>query len=109
LASPDEAQTERRRALPRTGRVVYYRFGAAASLLAAAAAVLLAVHPRGAPDSGRASASAEAPPLALLQSRSTASMFPPDSAGAASDRIDRIATYRARELRDNRYALWGVR
>ncbi len=47
--------------------------------------------------------------FALAQSRSTAPLFQADSAGAASSRIDRIASARSRDLRDNRYALWGVR
>jgi len=96
------AQTAR----ARRGQVVYFRFAAVTTALAVAAAVLLQVTSR-APES-----SAPAPdltPLALAQSRSTAAFFHPDSAGAPSERIDRIASVRGRELRNNRYALWGVR
>ncbi|HET7545041.1 MAG TPA: hypothetical protein VFK05_34480 [Polyangiaceae bacterium] len=87
-----------------SGRVLYYRFGGVAAALAVAAAVLLRLSPN-----------KSAPPapdlatLALAQSRSTAVFFRAESAGAPSERIDRIASVRSRELRDNRYALWGVR
>jgi len=56
-------------------------------------------------------ASATAP--ALQRSRSTADLFdaatPFPRAGGESGRVDRIANARAAELRDNRFALWGVR
>jgi len=87
-----------------SGRVIYYRFAGWGAALAVAAALLL-----------RLSTEKSAPPapdlatLALAQSRSTAAFFHADSAGAPSERIDRIASVRSRELRDNRYALWGVR
>lgn len=90
----------------RSGQVIFYRFAAVASALAVAAAVLLRLAPE---------LSKSSPPvpdlatLALAQSRSTAAFFRADSAGAPSERIDRIASVRSRELRDNRYALWGVR
>ncbi len=46
----------------------------------------------------------------LVQSRSTAALFPTKfETGKASQRIDRIASARGRELRENRFALWGVR
>jgi hypothetical protein len=66
--------------------------------------VLLAVLPR--------QADAPAPDLRILaqvQSRSTAPLFRVGSEGATSSRIDRIASARSRDLRDNRYAQWGVR
>jgi len=87
----------------RTGRLLVVRFASVAAALAIAAAVLLRLGnqlPQGAP----------APDLSTLaQSRTTATLFQPASAGAPSERIDRIASARSRELRDNRYALWGVR
>jgi hypothetical protein len=86
-------------------KVLYLRFGGAAAALAVAAAVLLSVGSRqnGAPAPGLQA-------LALVRSRSTAPLFPTAAtAGAPSARIDRIASVRARELRENRYALWGVR
>lgn len=53
-----------------------------------------------------------APPT-LQRSRSTAELFDPSTpfprAGGESARVDRIANARAAELRDNRFALWGVR
>ena len=91
----------------RPAKVIAYRFGGAAALLAVAAAVLLAIAPGVERD---AEAPNAVPDLkALAQSRSTAPLFQADSAGPASARIDRIASSRERELRDNRYALWGVR
>lgn len=54
-----------------------------------------------------------APVPVLQRSRSAADLF--DSAtpfprvGGESARVDRIASVRAAELRDNRFALWGVR
>jgi len=89
----------------RAGRVIYARFAGVGAALALAAAVLLRVLPVG-------RESAPAPDLAVLalaQSRSTAALFQVNSAGAPSERIDRIASARSRDLRDNRYALWGVR
>lgn len=90
----------------RMGKVVYIAFGGIGASLAAAAAVLLLVTRSGAPHQE----SASLPDLpALAQSRSTAALFVAESASAPSSRIDRIASARSRELRDNRYALWGVR
>lgn len=49
----------------------------------------------------------------LQRSRSTAELFdaatPFPRAGGESGRVDRIANARAAELRDNRFAIWGVR
>ncbi len=49
----------------------------------------------------------------MQRSRSTADLFdaatPFPRAGGESSRVDRIANARAAELRDNRFALWGVR
>jgi len=88
------------------GRVIYYRFAAVTTALAVAAAVLLRIAPE---MQKSAPPAADLTTLALAQSRSTAAIFRADSAGAPSERIDRIASVRGRELRDNRYALWGVR
>ncbi len=88
----------------RTSRWSYIRFGGALAGFAAAAALVLAVTAR----RSRAPAP-DLPALALAQSRSTAPLFRAAFAEPASARIDRIAGLRARELRDNRYALWGVR
>ncbi len=83
----------------RGGRVIRVVFGA--SLFLAAAAVLLLVLGRPRPS----------PPSAQLQrSRSTQELFSePFRPGEASARIDRIAMARSSDLRDNRFAAWGVR
>jgi hypothetical protein len=58
---------------------------------------------------------AAAPPLAAIEPlvplRSTQPLFrePFARAGGESARIDRIASARASDLRDNRFARWGVR
>ncbi len=84
-------------------RLSYLRFGSALAGLAAAAAVIVAVNAR----SSRAPVP-DLPALALAQSRSTAPLFPAAAALPPSARIDRIAGLRERDLRANRYALWGV-
>jgi len=88
------------------GQVIFYRFAAVATALSVAAAVLLQLTPEW------RKSSAPAPDLAsysLAQSRSTVELIQADAASAPSERIDRIASARGRELRNNRYALWGVR
>jgi hypothetical protein len=100
-----EFELQPRARVRRPGQVIFYRFAGVATALAVAAAVLLqltALQKKSAPEPSLAS-------LALAQSRSTAVLFRADSASAPSERIDRIASARGRELRDNRYALWGVR
>jgi hypothetical protein len=80
--------------------VVFVAFGAV-TLAAAAALALLVVRP-----------TLEKPTdvPALARSRSTAELFHERfEPGQASARIDRIASSRERDLRDNQYALWGVR
>jgi hypothetical protein len=92
--------------LERPRQRTIYRFAGVAAALAMAAALVLELTPR------LRQNSAPAPDLAsfsLAQSRSTAPLFQAESAGAPSERIDRIASARSRDLRDNRYALWGVR
>jgi hypothetical protein len=86
-------------------KVLYLRFGAIAAALAAAAAVLLVMSTRNSPEAS----APELPALALVQSRSTAALFQTASVGPPSARIDRIASMRERDLRANRYAMWGVR
>jgi hypothetical protein len=94
----------------RSGNVIFVAFGAAASAaLAAAAAVMLFVFPAARSDAPSASSVMPAPPE-LVQSRTTAALFSVKfEAGETSERVDRIASSRARELRENRYAQWGVR
>jgi len=94
LRSRPEARGQR---LPR--RVALLGLGAAAGALALAAAVALTLTAPG-PGPGR--------PLPHV-SRSTAALFEARfELGQTSARIDRIAVARERELRDNRFAHWGV-
>jgi hypothetical protein len=79
--------------------------------LAAAAAVLLAVTAiRLAPQGDRSAARPLAAPATLAVPRSTEALFdaPFPKEERTSARVDRIARARARDLRDNRYARWGV-
>jgi len=91
------------------GSIVYLTF---AGVLAAAAAVALFVQ---APPERTAAkvaepAPASVPPARSLQlSRTSEELFEHKfSRGHTSDRIDRIATARARDLRNNRFRQWGV-
>jgi len=100
-----EPELESKARIRRPGQLIFYRFAGVATALAVAAAVLLqltSLEKRSTPEPALVS-------LALARSRSTAALFQTDSAAAPSERIDRIASARGRELRDNRYALWGVR
>ena len=87
--------------------VVYALFGAGSALLAAAAAVTLFI------GSTRSSAPAVAvavAPSAYVVPHSTASLFAERfDTGDTTARMDLIASVRRRDLRDNRYAAWGVR
>jgi len=97
---PERGRRVTERALSRRPNVVFVAFGAAA--LAAAAAFALSF------TSPRLEKGAALP--ALARSRSTAQLFHERfEPGQASARIDRIATLREREWRDNQYALWGLR
>src|SRR6185295_19518370 len=93
----------------RSGNVLFVAFGAAATTaLAAAAAAMLLVYPA---EKSSAPSSAAAPPVeSLVPSRSTASLFSEKfETGETSARLDRITSAREKDLRENRYALWGVR
>ena len=93
-------------AAPRRSKsnVVYAMFGAGSALVAAAAAVALSV---GAPRS-RVPASVEA--SVYVKPHSTAPLFAGRfETGDTTARMDLIASARGRELRDNRFATWGVR
>jgi hypothetical protein len=94
------AGLERARRAPRTN-VVFVTFGAAA--LAAAAAFALVV--------GGGMGTRDAPKAErLLPSRSTSDLFEHEFAqGETTERIDRIASSRAHDLRENRYLMWGAR
>jgi hypothetical protein len=86
-----------------TGRVVYATFGAIA-LAAAAGFALFVARPKSQP-------SASSAPIPVLRaSRPTGELFAERfETGGTTDRIDRIALARAHDLRENRYAMWGVR
>lgn len=92
--------------------VVFAVFGAASAALAAAAAVALFV--AGSRSSEPAASRAVTAPAAaapqLVKPRSTTDLFDErfETSGTTA-RIDRIASARSRDLRDNRYAAWGVR
>lgn len=86
----------------RRSRVIYGAFGATSALLAAAAVVLLLT--------GTLGPQAPAATTAYARSRSTAPLFSePFATEGTTARMDRIASARSRDLRDNRYASWGVR
>jgi hypothetical protein len=95
------------------GNVVYAAFGGAGVALALAAMVAFWVAPssrRSAPADPVAAASSTGGASALARSRSTAPLFEqPFQTRSTSARMDRISAARGRELRENRYALWGVR
>lgn len=99
LAAAERAKAPRR-------NVVYALFGAGSAALAAAAAIALFVV--GAPRPEPAVATTTAPPL--VRPRSTTELFDErfETSGTTA-RMDRIASARSRDLRDNRYAAWGVR
>lgn len=77
-------------------------FVAGALALAASVGLALRVLPTGAAES-----------VDLATVRSTAELFDPMTPfpreGGTSERVDRIATARAAELRENRFTTWGVR
>lgn len=87
--------------------VIYFAFGGLASAAAMAAALALVVRATKAPP-GPAMTSSAAP---IARCRSAADLFPDGipTTGGTSDRVDRIAYARAHDLRENRFADWGVR
>ncbi len=92
------------------GRVIRVVFGGAAAL-SLAAGVLLTVNANraAAPEASRTSTT-RSPSLELKSARSTQPLFSePFGATGAAARIDRIALARASDLRENRFARWGVR
>lgn len=83
-----------------TGRLVYATFGAVA-LAAAAAFALFVTRPQSEPAVAARTLRASRPTGELFAERF--------KTGTTTDRIDRIATAREHDLRENRYAMWGVR
>lgn len=100
------AEVQSRLARPAAPNVVYVVFGAVG--LAAAAAALLGLFLHTVDD---APVALDAPePVPLLESRSTTTLFKDKFVvGRTSERMDRIALARDRDLRNNRFTLWGVR
>jgi hypothetical protein len=85
--------------------VIYATFGGAGIVLAAAAALALTFGTV----SRESAPSASAPLPSLVKPRSTAPMFAGHFDSNTTARMDMIASARERDLRDNRYAAWGVR
>lgn len=83
------------------GKVIRGRFGAVVLGLAAAAGLVLLLR-----STAERAPGSEQPLFAT--SRSLAPLVQ-DTELSTSARLDRIASVRARELRDNRYLAWGVR
>lgn len=98
---PATAAREAARVVPmRRGVVVRVAFGAFAGGLAVAASIVFVV-------TSAPLHSSEAP---LAKTRTTQPLFSePFKPGEASARIDRIASARASDFRDNRFTKWGVR
>jgi hypothetical protein len=101
----DRALGRRSQATPRRrSNVVYAVFGGASAVLAAAAAVALLVVQT------RSAEPVAAAPAGLVKPHSTTALFAERfETGDTTARMDRIAGARSRDLRDNRYASWGVR
>ncbi|WP_437592569.1 hypothetical protein [Sorangium sp. So ce1000] len=110
------------RASPPRGprRIAPITMAALSTLAAAAAAVALIFGHLRDERASVARAPADAAPAAalasrplLIEARSTAALFDPavpfPREGGQTERIDRIAAARASDLRQNRYAAWGVR
>ncbi|MFZ5891530.1 MAG: hypothetical protein ACOY0T_10805 [Myxococcota bacterium] len=105
---PELAQAAHERALdsalPRRSNVIWAAFGAVGGALALAAAFALVVTPlrkEGAPAPQRSAELARSRSLAPLLNNEAPRLSP-------SERMDRIASVRERDLRKNRYARWGV-
>ena len=99
-APKTEVQASNVIAMKRRATVVRVAFGFVAGGLALAASVVLVV--TNAPGPG-----SEAP---LARARTAQPLFSePFKAGETSARIDRIASARAGDFRDNRFTKWGVR
>ncbi|XXT22897.1 hypothetical protein WME94_15230 [Sorangium sp. So ce429] len=99
---------------PRARRIAPVTMAALSTLAAAAAVAALIFGELREERASVARAPAAAAPLPpLIEARSTAALFDPAAPfpreGGQTERIDRIAAARASDLRQNRYAAWGVR
>ena len=88
---------------------MFVSFGVMTALAAAAAVLLVVLFPsQERTPTAAAPASVAAPPQ-LSQSRSSEDLFDAKfEQGRTTERVDRIASVRARELRQNRFQQWGV-
>jgi len=94
---------------PPRRNVIYAAFGAGSLVLAAAAAMVLvfgAASREGAPTAAVADGVAAG---GLVKPHSTAALFASHFDSNTTARVDLIESVRSRDLRDNRYAAWGVR
>lgn len=99
-------------ARPRRPNVVYALFGGASAVLAVAAAVVLFVGGSRSEEAPLASRAEDASAATgdYARPRSTAPLFTDGFQTVdTTARMDLIANARGRDLRDNRYAAWGVR
>lgn len=86
--------------------------GAVFVLVAAAAAIfgLYVQQPKTTPDP--ATAMRATPQAPLIEARTSTDLFDPmtpfDRSGGTTERVDKITTTRASELRDNQFTAWGV-
>lgn len=96
----------------RSGNVVFVSFGVMTALAAAAAVLLVVFFPsaeRSPTAVLPAGVAARAPAPRLTQSRSSEGLFDAKfERDHTTERVDRIASVRARELRQNRFQQWGV-
>ena len=99
---------------PGKGNVVFVAFGVMTALAAAAALLLVVAFPsKDSPMTAAAPAAvhpgASEAPAPLAQSRSSEALFDAKfDRDHTTERVDRIASVRARELRANRFQAWGV-
>lgn len=90
------------------GNVVFVSFGVMTALAAAAAVLLVVAFPSREHASTAGVSAFPAAPV-LSQSRSSEALFDAKfEREHTTERIDRIASVRARELRQNRFQQWGV-
>jgi len=93
----------------RTGKRLAYVLALGGAAAAAAMALLFVRSPASAVRPAAPSVSVSVEPLVPLRSTQPLFAEPFAPRGGASARIDRIAVARAADLRDNRFAAWGVR
>lgn len=109
-SSPRNPSSKPSAASKRTrGNVVFVSFGVMTAVAAAAAVFLVVFFPS--QDRARTAAAPAfvAAPASLTQSRSSEALFDAKfERDHTTERVDRIASVRARELRQNRFRQWGV-